>query len=53
MVLGPILVTGTSSGIGRAILEILIEKNCHVYAGVRKKEDLEELSSLSKIRENL
>lgn len=49
MSIGPILVTGTSTGIGRAIIELLIEKNCHVYAGARKKEDLEELNKLPNV----
>ncbi len=34
---------------GRAILELLIENECHVYAGARKKEDIEELTGLSNV----
>jgi NADP-dependent 3-hydroxy acid dehydrogenase YdfG len=47
--IGPILLTGTSGRIGRAIIELLIKKNCHIYAAARKKEDLEELSNLPNV----
>jgi NAD(P)-dependent dehydrogenase (short-subunit alcohol dehydrogenase family) len=38
-----ILVTGTSTGIGRAVTFILVENGYRVLAGVRKKEDVESL----------
>ncbi|MDG6990230.1 MAG: SDR family NAD(P)-dependent oxidoreductase [Nitrososphaerota archaeon] len=45
-----ILVTGASSGIGKAITETLSEAGCSVYATVRKKKDLEALGNLSNVR---
>jgi NADP-dependent 3-hydroxy acid dehydrogenase YdfG len=38
-----ILVTGTSSGIGRAATFTLAENGYHVLAAVRKQEDIESL----------
>ncbi len=43
----PVLVTGASTGLGRAICEFLASNGHSVYAGVRKKRDFEELSKLS------
>jgi len=43
---GPVLVTGTSSGIGRRITELLSERGCPVFAGARKKADLASLALL-------
>ena len=43
---GPILVTGTSSGIGRRITELLSERGYRVFAGARKKADLDSLAAL-------
>lgn len=40
------LVTGASTGIGRAIVEKLIKENHHVFACARKKADLESLKAL-------
>ena len=42
----PILVTGASTGIGRAVVEALSQKQRLVYAGARKQSDLEELATL-------
>ncbi len=41
------LVTGASTGIGRAIVEKLIQEKYHVFACARKKADLESLKALS------
>jgi short-subunit dehydrogenase len=44
-----ILVTGASTGIGRAAAEFLAEKGFGIYAGARKKEDLENLSKIENV----
>jgi short-subunit dehydrogenase len=44
-----ILVTGASTGIGRAITEYLAQKKFKVYAGVRKQKDFDELSKLTNV----
>ena len=41
-----VLVTGTSSGIGLRITEVLSENGFFVYAGARKTEDLARLDAL-------
>lgn len=41
------LVTGASTGIGKAIVEKLIKENHHVFAGARKQADLQALQALS------
>jgi len=41
-----VLVTGASSGIGRSIAETLASKGAFVYAGARKKKDLEDLNKI-------
>jgi NAD(P)-dependent dehydrogenase (short-subunit alcohol dehydrogenase family) len=46
---GPILVTGASTGIGRAIAEMLEENDYPVYAAARKKADLEELAHIKNV----
>ena len=46
---GPILVTGTSSGIGRRITELLSERGYRVFAGARKKTDLASLAALPNV----
>ncbi len=45
----PVLVTGSSSGIGRTTVEFLSSKRCHVFAGARKTEDLESLGRLDNV----
>lgn len=45
-----ILVTGASSGIGRAIAETLAANGYYVYAGARKKQDLEALDSIENMQ---
>ena len=43
---GPVLVTGASSGIGRAITEVLSEQDRHVFATARSTRDLASLREL-------
>lgn len=43
---GPVLVTGTSTGIARAITEMLSSRGHPVLAGARKEADLNELRRL-------
>lgn len=45
-----VLVTGASSGIGRAIAETLAANGYYVYAGARKKQDLEALDAIENMR---
>lgn len=42
-----VLVTGASSGIGRAIAERLSGEGYYVYAGARKEEDIDSLSEMA------
>ena len=44
-----ILVTGASSGIGFRITEVLSENGYFVYAGARKKADLERLNAMKNV----
>ena len=44
-----ILITGASSGIGRACTEFLAYKGFKIYAGARKKEDIELLSRIENV----
>jgi NAD(P)-dependent dehydrogenase (short-subunit alcohol dehydrogenase family) len=39
-----VLVTGASTGIGRAIVERLLESGCQVFASVRREQDAEALT---------
>ena len=43
---GAVLVTGASSGIGRAIATTLAEQGYQVFAGVRRQSDGKELERL-------
>lgn len=45
-----ILVTGASSGIGKNITENLASKGYFVYAGARKKADIEALSAMKNVQ---
>lgn len=45
-----ILVTGTSTGIGRNIAETLAAAGHYVYAGARKDEDLAELDAIENVQ---
>lgn len=44
-----VLVTGASSGIGRLTAEMLADSGFFVYAGARKKEDMESLNALEHV----
>lgn len=45
-----VLVTGSSSGIGRKITELLASKGVFVYAGARKDSDIEELNAIENVK---
>jgi len=45
-----VLVTGASSGLGRAMAEMMAENGYFVYAGARKDKDLEELNAIENIQ---
>jgi NAD(P)-dependent dehydrogenase (short-subunit alcohol dehydrogenase family) len=45
-----VLVTGASTGIGRAITEHLAAEGHFVYAGARKEKDLEELARIPNVQ---
>ncbi len=44
-----VLVTGASTGIGRAIAEMLADNGFYVYAGARKEKDLKELDRIKNV----
>ncbi|TFF88794.1 MAG: SDR family oxidoreductase [Promethearchaeota archaeon] len=44
-----ILITGASTGIGRATAEYLAQNGFHVYAGARKQQDLDDLNEIDGI----
>jgi NAD(P)-dependent dehydrogenase (short-subunit alcohol dehydrogenase family) len=45
-----VLITGTSSGIGLRMTEVLSENGFFVYAGARKAEDLERLNAMENVK---
>ena len=45
-----ILITGANSGIGRACTEYLALKGFKIYAGARKKEDIEALNKIKNVK---
>ena len=45
-----VLVTGASSGLGRAMAETMAANGYFVYAGARKDKDLEELNAIENIQ---
>ena len=45
-----ILVTGSGTGIGRFVAEYFAKRNCLVYAGVRREEDVTALDAIANIR---
>jgi len=45
-----VLVTSASTGIGRKITEVLAERGYFVYAGARKKADLDALNKLANVQ---
>lgn len=46
---GPVLVTGASTGIGRTVSELLASRGHLVFAGARKRTDLETLARTPRI----
>jgi len=44
-----VLITGASSGIGRNMAEALAREGYYVYAGARKRADIDELSAIENI----
>lgn len=44
-----VLITGTSSGIGAKMTEVLSRNGFHVYAGARKPEDLARLDAMDNV----
>lgn len=44
-----VLITGASSGIGRACAEFLASKGIKVYAGARKQDDIDKLNKIENI----
>jgi len=45
-----VLITGASTGIGRAMTELLASKGYFVYAGARKEQDLRDLNAIANVQ---
>jgi len=45
-----VLVTGASSGLGRAMTEMMAAKGYFVYAGARKDSDMQELNAIENVQ---
>jgi len=45
-----VLITGASSGLGRAMTEMMASKGYFVYAGARKDKDIEELNAIANVQ---
>ncbi len=45
-----VLVTGASSGLGRAMTEMMAAKGYFVYAGARKDKDMQELNAIENVQ---
>ena len=45
-----VLITGASSGLGRAMAEMMASRGYFVYAGARKDEDMQELNAIKNMR---
>lgn len=45
-----VLITGASSGLGRAMAELMASKGHFVYAGARKEKDMAELNAIENIQ---
>jgi NAD(P)-dependent dehydrogenase (short-subunit alcohol dehydrogenase family) len=45
-----VLITGASTGLGRAMAERMAENGYFVYAGARKQEDLDSLNAMQNMR---
>jgi len=45
-----VLVTGASSGLGRAMTEMMAAKGYFVYAGARKDKDMKELNAIENVQ---
>jgi len=45
-----VLVTGASSGLGRAMTEMMASKGYFVYAGARKDKDMDELNAIENVQ---
>ncbi len=45
-----VLVTGASSGLGRAMTEMMAAKGHFVYAGARKDKDMQELNAIENVQ---
>ncbi len=48
--LRPILITGATSGIGLRMTEVLSQNGFFIYAGARKREDMERLNAMDNVQ---